>query len=115
MKDNNSKFPLKYSSSKSLQFCSYMFRLFSDKFKIHNTHSRNKNILLKTNKKRNSTTGSSVKRVTYCNQILYRYNTIFLSHTGLKSLNQVFDRLRKKNASTRTHFTEIVSDSIEVT
>ena len=42
MKDNNSKSPSKYFSRKSLQVCSSMLPLFSDKFKVHNTYQQEK-------------------------------------------------------------------------
>ena len=105
MKDDNSKFPWKYSSQslESLQVCSSMLSFFSAlislKYTIHNTNQQAiKHLLLKTNNKRNRTIGNSVeKSFGYCNQVLDHYNLFFfLCHTGLGSLNQVFDRLRGK-------------------
>ena len=55
------KFSSKYSSRKSLQVFSYMLRLFSDKYTIHT--NKKKDLLLKTNNKRNSKLGNSVKRL----------------------------------------------------
>ena len=64
LKDHNSKFLSKYSPRKSLQVCSSTIPLFSDKFKMHNTHQREiKNILLKTNNKWNRAIGNSVKEL----------------------------------------------------
>ena len=51
-----------------------------------------KNLLLKTNNKRNRTIGNFLeKSCGYYNQVLDRYN-----YTGPGLLNQVFDRLGKK-------------------
>ena len=61
MKDKNPKFPSKYSSRKSLQVSSYMLHLFSDKYTIHT--NKKKDLLLKTNNKRNSKMGNSVKKL----------------------------------------------------
>ena len=82
MKDNNWKFPPTDFSRKYLQVCLPMLPIFSDKFKIHNTHQREiENILLKINNKRNSTIGDSVKKsYGYCNQVLDRCNTNYLCH-----------------------------------
>ena len=55
------KFSSKYSSRKSLQVFSYMLRLFSDKYTIHT--NKKKDLLLKTNNKRNSKLGNSVKKL----------------------------------------------------
>ena len=79
MKDNNSKFPSNCSSRKSLQVCSSMLPLFPDKFKIHSTYQqRIKNLLLKTNYKRNITTCNSLKKsYGYCMQVLDCYSTNF--------------------------------------
>ena len=77
MKDNTSKFPSKYSFRKSLQVCSSMLSLFSDKFKIHITYQQGiKNLLLKTNNKINSAISNSVKNsYGYCKQVLDQYIT----------------------------------------
>ena len=79
IKNNNSKCPSKYSSRKSLQVSSCMLPLFCHMFKIHNTHQQEiKNLLLKTNNKRNSTIGNLVKKsYRYCNRVLDRCNTNF--------------------------------------
>ena len=93
MKDNTSKFPSKYSSRKSLQVCSSILSLFSDKFKI--THQQGiKNLLLKTNNKTNSAIGNSVKNsYGYCNQVLDHYITalssISIEKTKYKHRTQV--------------------------
>ena len=55
------KFSSKYSSRKSLQVFSYMLPLFSDKYTIHT--NKKKDLLLKTNNKRNSKLGNSVKKL----------------------------------------------------
>ena len=55
------KFSSKYSSRKSLQVFSYMLRLFSDKYTIHT--NKKKDLLLKTNNKRNSKLGNSLKKL----------------------------------------------------
>ena len=104
MEDNNWKFPPKDFSRKYLQVCLPILPVFSDKFKIHNTHQREiENILLKTNNKRNSTIGDSVKKsYGYCNQVLDRCNTNYLCHAGLGSLNQISDRLRRKKLRRET-------------
>ena len=73
-----------------------MLPLFSDNFKIRDIHQREiKNLLLKTDNKRNRNISNSVKATDIA--VRSWITTIyFLSHTGLGSLNQVFDRLRKK-------------------
>ena len=45
MKDDNSKFPSKHSYRESLQVCSSMRPLFSNKFKIHNIQKTKKQII----------------------------------------------------------------------
>ena len=76
-----------------------MLSLISYKIKIQNTHQREiKNLLLKTDNKRNTTINNSVKKVadtavrSWIPTIL-----IFFSHTGLGSLNQVFNFFQKSN------------------
>ena len=101
MKDDNSKFPWKYSSQslESLQVCSSMLSFFSAlislKYTIHNTNQQAiKHLLLKTNNKRNRTIGNSVeKSFGYCNQVLDHYNLFFfmsyrswIAKSGLWSL-----------------------------
>ena len=84
MKDNNSKFPSKCHSEKSLQVCSSMLPLFSYKIKIHNIHQRQiKNLLLKTNNKRNTTIDNSIKKVMDIVIRCWIATILFLSHTAL--------------------------------
>ena len=85
MKNNNSKFHSRYFSRKSLQVRSSMLPLFSDKFKIRDTHQREiKNLLFKTNNKRNIIIESEIlfKKVTdfAIRSLITRYNTIFKSY-----------------------------------
>ena len=64
MKDNNSKFPSKYYSEKSLQVCSSLLPLFFYKIKIHKKRQREiKSLLLRTNNRQNTTINNSVKKV----------------------------------------------------
>ena len=89
MKENSKKFPSKYLSRKPTQVYSSMVPLFSDKFKIYNTHQRElKNLLLKTNNKLNRATGNSVKNPDIPIRSWIATILSFLSHAGLGSLTK---------------------------